>query len=407
MSLDLAKTIGQIDALVERLSEGTDDRDQRLGRALTAMREADASEVRQKAESSQGRPYLCAGLPSSNGDGLAGSYSPPEVPRDFCVASVDGSHIDVDRHIPVRCYLINVGGCILTYGSQPDARLFSHPRLYAQDEELYLTNPDSNIKEAVAVDGPMLGLKRAVEEAVGLASAVEEAPPGLPALALIDGSLVLWGLAGRGFQPFVRDAIVKGGLIPALDRLLEISRTRPLAVAAYVSLPQTTEVVNTLRLHLCANDVAECRQRCSSHRSSHTPCDLVNGFLDRHLFQELLGPGERSSLYRSNSSISREFYGPHQVHFYYINTGEEIARIEVPQWVAQDSRALALSHALILDQCRRGMGYPAAIAEAHEQAVVTGPDREAFRQLLEDSLSLKRLPVYTSEKNLSKRRRWL
>ena len=407
MGLDLGQTVQQIDILAQRLSDGTDDRAQRLGRALQAMSESDPSEVRRTADSSQGRPFLCAGLPSNDEDGLAGSHPPMDLPQDFCVASVDGSHIDVDRHIPVRCYLINVGGCLLTYGSKPDAQLFSRPRLYSEEEELYISNPQSGSKEAVAVDGALLGLKRAVEEARGLASLVKEAPSGLPALALIDGSLVLWGLAGRGYQPFIRDEIVIAGLIPAFDELREMARSRPLAMAAYISLPGSTEVVNTLRLYLCDHEVAECVQNCSSHRSSWAPCDMVNGFLDRHLFQELLRPGERSSLYQSNSSISRESYGPHEVYFYYMNTGQEIARIEVPQWVALEEGLLALSHTLIVDQCRRGKGYPAAIAEAHEQAVVTGADREAFGQLLEGALSRKRLPVYTSEKNRSKRMRWL
>ena len=214
-----------------------------------------------------------------------------------------------------------------------------------------------------------------------------------------------WGAAG--YQSFAQDEIVKGELIPALDRLRKTAHRRTLAVAAYISLPQSAEVVNTLRLYRCPNDAAECRQHCSSHRSRPTPCDDLNGFMDRHLFQMLLEQGERSSLYVTNSSIHKEFYGPHQVYFYYMNTGEEIARVEVPEWVARDEKALALSHALILDQCRRGMGYPAAIAEAHEQAVVTGPDRESFKQLLEDALARNRLPVYTSEKARSKRMRWL
>ena len=403
MGLDLSQTFQQIDTLAERLNDSKDDRAQRLEAALRAMREADASQSWQKAASSQGRPYLCAGLVN----GLAGRYSPQEVPPDFCVASVDGSHIDVDRHIPVRCYLINLGGCLLTYGSQPDARLFNHPMLYSEDEDLYLTSSVPGSMESVSVEGPLVGLKRAVEEVKGLADLVSEAPPGLPSLALVDGSLVLWGLAGRGYQPFVREEMVNHGLIPALNTLMEIACSRPLAVAAYVSLPQSAEVVNALRLYLCPYDVAECRQHCSSHRSGQSPCDALNGFLDRYLFQELLGPGERSSLYTSNSSISREFYGPHQVYFYYINTGDEIARIEVPQWVAMDDNLLTLSHSLTLDQSRRGMGYPAAIAEAHEQAVVTSPDRDAFKQLLGHALDRQRLPVYTSEKNRSKQMRWL
>ena len=403
MGLDLSQTLQQLDSLAGRLNGSRDDRAQRLASAVTAMRQADASEVRQKAESSQGRPYLCASLV----DSFAGRYIPQAVPGDFCVVSVDGSHIDVDRHIPVRCYLINIGGCLLTYGSSPGARLFNSPSLHTEDDELYITDPAPLSNNAVAVQGPLLGLKRAVDEVAGLASAVETAPPGVPVLALIDGSLIMWGLAGRGYPTFIRDEILGEGLIPALEKLRDLGRDRALVVAAYVSLTQSTEVVNALRLHLCPYDTVECHQHCSVHRSGRNPCDIVNGFLDRHLFQEILGPGERSDVYRTNSSVSRESYGLHRIYFYYMNTGDEIARIEVPEWVATDERLLAMSHTLILDQCRRGMGYPVAIAEAHEQAVVTGQDREAFKQLLEDALTRQRLPVYTSEKNRSKQRRWL
>ena len=368
MGLDLAVTIAQIDSLARRMHDGADDRAQRLDRALAAMREADPAEVRQNAEADHARPFLCA----TPVDGFSGSYSAEEIPDAFCVVSVDGSHIDVDRHTPPRCYLINVGGSVLTYGSEPDAQLFSSPRLYAEDEELYLSSPVPGSRDSVAVQGSILGLKRTVEEIRGLVSAVEQVSPELPVLALIDGSLVLWGLAGQGYQPFVREEILDRGVVPALDRLRELARSRSLAVAAYISFPQSAEVVNTLRTYLCPGDADECRQHCSIHRSSRTPCDLVNWFLDRHLFGELLAPGERSDLYRSNSSISRDFYGPHRAYFYYINTGDEIARVELPEWVARDGSRLALSHTLILDQCRRGLGYPAAVAEAHEQAVITG-----------------------------------
>ena len=403
MALDLTETVGQLDVLARRLDDGKDDWRRRLEVAVDAMMGAGPGEVRQKVAASQGRPYLCA-TPLG---GLGDRHPSGPMPRDFYVASVDGSHIDVDRHLPVRCYLINVGGCVLTYGSEPDAWLFSHPRLFAEEEELYITGRSDDSMEAVPVEGALLGLMRGVAEVEALAAVVDDTPPRSSVLALIDGSLVLWGLAGRGYRPYVRERILQRGLVPALDRLRKAAQDRSLAAAAYISLPQSSEVVHTLRLQLCSVEVDECRQGCSGHRAGRTPCDTVNGFLDRHLFQQILQPGERSSVFRTSSSVSTEFYGPHQVHFYYLNTGDEIARVEVPQWVAEDATALELGHALIMDQCRRGMGYPAAIAEAHEQAVISGSDREAFRQLMEDALFRRRLPVYTSEKARSKRTRWV
>ena len=75
--------------------------------------------------------------------------------------------------------------------------------------------------------------------------------------------------------------------------------------------------------------------------------------------------------------------------------------------MAQDENLLNVTHSLVLDQCRRGQGYPVALSEAHEKAVVTGADREQFWQLVESSLVEEHLPTLTSAKSLSKRTRWV
>ena len=76
----------------------------------------------------------------------------------------------------------------------------------------------------------------------------------------------------------------------------------------------------------------------------------------------------------------------HRVHFFYVNVEEEIARVEVPGWVAADRALLDLTHTLVMDNARRGGGYPVVLQEAHEQAVVTGADREAFQNMVERAL---------------------
>ena len=48
-----------------------------------------------------------------------------------------------------------------------------------------------------------------------------------------------------------------------------------------------------------------------------------------------------------------------------------------------------------------------AISEAHEQAVINGADRQFFKQMLAEALEREGLPVYTSEKDRSKRTPWL
>jgi hypothetical protein len=112
-------------------------------------------------------------------------------------------------------------------------------------------------------------------------------------------------------------------------------------------------------------------------------------------------------LYRTNPVAAQEYYGEQQIYFYYLNSGEEIARVEVPQWVAANQELLDLGHSMIADQCRKGQGYPVAISEAHEQAVINGLDRQLFSQMVMETLERQGLPSYTSEKERSKSRPWL
>jgi NurA-like 5'-3' nuclease len=109
----------------------------------------------------------------------------------------------------------------------------------------------------------------------------------------------------------------------------------------------------------------------------------------------------------TQSSIVQKRYGEHKVYFFYLRVGDEIARLEIPQWVAKDEGLLNLTHALVLDQCQRGQGYPVALSEAHEQAVVTTADREEFWQLVESLMVEEHMPTPTSAKSQSKRTRWV
>ena len=93
--------------------------------------------------------------------------------------------------------------------------------------------------------------------------------------------------------------------------------------------------------------------------------------------------------------------------FFYLHGGAEIARVEVPDWLADDPELLALAHAMLLKQCQLGLGYPVAISEAHEQAVISGHDRAEFRRVALMLLEQRGLPTSESAKSFSKRRPWL
>jgi GNAT superfamily N-acetyltransferase len=401
MSLDLTKVAAQVGSMVARLKAGGEDRQKRLRNALDVLNDKslDLDKLAKKIEASQ-TTWLVAGLV----DGLSPRYKPLPLPPDFSVVATDGSNIDVDRHKSTRCYLINIGSVVLRYGAKPEARLEGSPTLYFGDEDLVLAPNGAKGREQ-PIEGVLLGIKRAVDECRQLARLAAELPKDSPALALLDGSLILWGLAGQTYPEFVTEALLDKGFLSCLDEMRKLTKERRLALASYISFPRSTDVVNALRVALCPHDIIDTDRLCKGCQSRD--CDKVDGVRDRDLFAGVLAPGERSALFSSQSKIVRDHYGGHWVYFFYVRVDDEIARVELPQWAARDKDLLELTHALVLDQCRRGQGYPVALAEAHEQAVVTATDKESFWQLVEASMIEEKMPSPTSAKSFSKRTRWV
>jgi len=403
VSLDLTKVALQVAGMAARLKAGGAERQKRLNRALGILRDKsiDLDHLRKKIEDSKGKnTWLVAGLV----DGLDQHYKASPTPNEFTVIATDGSHIDVDRHRSTRCYLINIGSVILHYGTQPSAALYSFPSLYFGDEELVIVPAGVRGREQ-PIEGVLLGIKRSIEECRQLAKLAADIPPDSLSLALLDGSLILWGLAGQVYPEFVTEALLDKGFLCYLDDMRKQNSGKRLGLASYISFPRSTDVVNVLRVAMCPHDPPDCDRYCPA--GSERDCDVVAGVQDRELFSDILGQGERSALFISQSSIVQKHYGVHQVYFFYMRVDDEIARVEIPRWVAMDNSLLELVHSLVLDQCQRGQGYPVALSEAHEKAVVTGADRENFWQLVESSLVEEHLPSPSSAKSQSKRTRWI
>ncbi len=398
MSLDLTKVVKQVGGMVARLKAGVEERQKRLQHALAVLRNQSSNldYLTRKIASSQ-TTWLVAGLT----DGLDQHYKVPPLPAEFSIIATDGSHIDVDRHKSTRCYLINIGTVTLHYGASPNATLDSFPHLYSGDEDLVIAPTGVKGREQ-PIEGTLLGIKRSVDECHQLAELAAELPQDSLTLALLDGSLILWGLAA--YPEFVTEALLDKGFLGYLDEMSKLNNGRKLALASYISFPRSTDVVNALRVALCPHDPVDCDHYCPPDKARE--CDTVAGVQDRELFSNLLGQGERSAIFISQSSIVQKHYGAHRVYFFYLKVDDEIARVEIPQWVAMDESLLNLVHTLVLDQCRRGQGYPVALSEAHEQAVVTTADRENFWQLVEASLVEEHLPTLGSAKSQSKRTRW-
>ena len=249
VSLDLAKIAQQVEKMVASLRAGSQQRQQRLKKALSILNDktTDLDKLRKKTTLSK-TTWLVAELV----DGLCQHYKMPPSPKDFTVLATDGSHIDVDRHRQTRCYLINIGRVILDYGANPGAALDSFPHLYSDDEDLIISPPGANGR-GQPVEGALLGIKRNVEECRHLASMAAELPAGGSVLALLDGSLILWGLVSKDYPEFVTEALLDKGFLRYLDEMRRLKIR--LGVASYISFPRSTDVVNAIRVAICPYEV--------------------------------------------------------------------------------------------------------------------------------------------------------
>lgn len=427
MSLDFVRVAGQIQTMSRDIADDSLERSRRLERALRELANAAAQpdELAQRVGSAQtswlmGKPLV---------EPLDAHYAPSQPPTDYIVVAADGSHIDVDRHIPVRCYLLNVGWACIGYGAYAGlTELTSEPSLNFADEDLTFDDDhDASHQERVA--GSFLSALRSVKEMEKLADLIETLPPEAPTLALLDGTLVLWGLSFVSVSSRARRRILDDGVLAVLRRLRALAEVRPLAVASYISYPGAAEVTNALRISVCPMGREPCPEHGFIHDqvncahcpgylggNSGRPCDAVAGGSDRDLFHRLLAEGERGAVMLQHPAARDYVYNQycnegHELAFCYLRTPEyvpdEVGRVEMPVWTAVNQERVGLAHSILVDQCRRGMGYPVAIMEAHEQAVIDGPSREFFRRLLEDAVTSERGAFTTSAKDRSKRGRWL
>jgi hypothetical protein len=402
MGLDLSALSRQVRAMSGSLATEASDKQERQSLALGRYLE-ESDDYASWAQAADLSRETAAWLLARPVEPLNATFDLPPRPAEYALVATDGSQIDVERHGMAACYVINIGRVFLRYGAHPSAKLSSLPSLFYRDEDLYL----SDGVRRIPIEGNYLSARRDVEEGVALGALADEFLTGDVACAAVqDGTLVRWTLAGA--EKFVQERF----LTPYLA-YLDAMQARGVPVASYISRPRAPEVAGTIRLMLCpdvnvaAGIGAKC-SACSDAAAGRTPsCYVCQGLTDADIVADMLAEGQRGPLFVSMSRINVEAYGPHLIHFFYMRVGREVARIEIPQWVAEDRGKVDLIHTLIYDQCIKGQGYPVALARAHEQAIVRGADRRAFLGIVEGSLLRAELPASDSRKRESKERQAL
>ena len=295
----------------------------------------------------------------------------PIPPKVHTVLATDGSQIAPNHHEIAYCYLLNIGRVMLHYGQNRQPLLDSLPEVFYRPEDLYVSRQWGIRTEE------WMGYKRTASETVILAELAGNAPMSVPTLAMVDGSLIYWFLEQLPHE--ARDRILPP-IIEAWDRLQEFG----IPIMGYLSASRSGEALNFLRLQACIHDNPDCTSYCPNQLEK-LPCKVLEPLKDAAMWTIQLKPGQRSAFWRSSARIT-ESYNTHVIYFCYVHVGTEIARIELPAWVVEDSVLLEQSLGLMLAQVQKGYGYPVALAEAHNQAVVRGGDRASFFALLEQQM---------------------
>jgi len=360
VTLEMSKVTRQIEDMGRVLAERASRQSRAVPAARALLREfADRQpELRLVAESEAGQRLRCA----TPGDESLNLARPARsMPEPATLVAADGSQIFPDRHGPAFYYVINVGSIVFRHGSGQAPQVATTPRLYYAEKEVF---PSGN-----PISGDLISARRDLAEMCILAEqTLAEPANGPPRLALADGPLLIW--LQRAAIPEEEQTRILHDYLACLSRL----RAGGAAVAGFVSRPRSAEVIALLYL---AHLPEEERQAVKGLDDTD-----FRGLTDRTLFG-YLRPGERSALFVRGTATNRDFGAQgHTIFFFYLNTGTDLARIEIPEWTARNTKHLDLVHAAVYDQCRFNNGYPYILTRADEQAVILGEER----QLLEDMI---------------------
>jgi len=368
--LDLTKLSKAMQGISQHMTMEAAASRQRLDLAqqLLVKAQAQQAELVQQQQQWRDRMLFVAATPV---EPLNTCIDLPIAPSVHTVIATDGSQIAPNHHEIAYCYLLNIGRVVLHYGQNRQPLLDSLPEVFYRPEDLYISRQWGIRTEE------WMGFRRTASEATILAELSGAVRSSVPTLAMVDGSLIYWFLEQLPAE--ARDQI----LPPILDAWSLLCDSG-IPLVGYLSASRSGESLNFLRLQACPHPDPDCVTYCPNQLEK-TPCQVFEPLKDTALWTVQLQPGQRSALFRSSARIL-DMYGSHTIYFCYIHVGTEIARIDLPAWVAENPALLDQSLGLMLAQVQKGYGYPVALAEAHNQAVVRGGDRTRFFALLEQQM---------------------
>ncbi len=330
------------------------------------------------------------------------NFSQPHI-----VVATDGSQINPSAHEFTNAFLINIGLTAIPYFNRNiPVLLNSEPHIYNSIEDINpLASEKRNFYDNVHEED-LVAYERTLQEVELLVKLAKKyTNHKLPIIALLDGTLIHWHI-----EKF-NNAFIEHFIKRFTDALLEL-KSLNIPVASFLSNSRANDLINMLRIYKCPYDSVDCKKHCSDIVAKNLPCNPILDYkpiFDRKLVgkyftDKTAEAGTRTVLFKSNSKILNHYNNELKILFFYINTGTEIARVEIPSYVAQDENLLTLLHNTIYLQCKVGFGYPVTLSESHLQAIVNRNDGQIFYELLKkELLKRKQTPITLSAKEFKKR----
>jgi len=347
--------------------------------ALLSSRADTLEEIKEKvAAAARVDPRLRCAVPTT--EKLNQAQPLPSLPERYTLIASDGSQINPNPHEPLHYFLINVGAIEFFGGSSAAPKVHTESHLHYAE----YTSSGSFTDDQVS-------LRRDKEERTKLAKLSAEATQ-RPLLTLTDGPLELWG----GKTGTSEDSQFKQSLEEYLKSLDELHRLGA-ATAGYVDKPRADLLVRMLEVIDSPPAGAERKFR---------------GVTDAMLLKDILGSGQRSAVFATQSQSAAEYTGHNALHFFYLNVSQTrtpwLARVEIPAWVATNKEMLDGLHAVLIDQTKAlgANAYPYVLHRAHEIALVKFEEHEQVSRLLINELKgLGIEPGLLSQKAASKKMR--
>lgn len=290
--------------------------------------------------------------------------APDSVPATLIAA--DGSQIVPSRHEALQYYVINVGAIAMQMGSgnTPDVQTDTELKLLDEFDDIFFSDSQVALMRDVAERRKLLQMSEKFSGTI---------------IALTEGQLELWGAVdnenSREFERSLQDY---------LDVLGEM-HLRKVIAGGYVDKPSANWFMKLLEIAATPQD--ELRNVRKNR--------LLAGVTDLWMFGQLLGEHERSAVFALQAKSGEKYKGPLAIHFFYLNAGSakspKIARVDVPQWVAENPSMLNALHAALIEQSKimgNKQQFPYILHRAHEIAVVTHREKEEIDQMLSRELLL-------------------